>query len=271
MRLFFKKAWAFLKRDLREGLSYKSAYLFQIFGIFANILTFFFVAKIFGEGAGRHLQNYGGEYFPFVLIGIACAGYQGTALSSFSRALSREQGAGTLEAILMTPTTLNTIMLSGSLWTFSFTSLRLVFYLLAGAVFFGVDMSKMNVGASLCVLLLSITALAGLGIFQAGFMLVFKRGNPLGFFLNGASRFLSGVYFPVALLPEWVQGFSHLLPLTYSLEAMRKALLQGESLAALGGEILGLILFTVFLLPMGILFFNWAVRRAKREGSLGFS
>jgi ABC-2 type transport system permease protein len=49
---------------------------------------------------------------------------------------------------------------------------------------------------------------------------------------------------------------------------MRLALLQGYSLAALGLEILALIVFSAVLLPLGILCFRYAVRKAKMDGSL---
>ena len=74
--------------------------------------------------------------------------------------------------------------------------------------------------------------------------------------------------FPVESLPGWLQPVSKLLPITYSLEAMRMALLQGAGLKELWRPIAALILFGAVLLPAGVLAFGLAIRRAKKTGSL---
>lgn len=82
------------------------------------------------------------------------------------------------------------------------------------------------------------------------------------------STLLSGVFYPVSVLPEWVQNFSALLPLTYALDAARLAVLQGYSVHELRLDILVLLGFCAVLLPLALLSFKLAVKRAKIEGSL---
>ena len=76
------------------------------------------------------------------------------------------------------------------------------------------------------------------------------------------------VLFPISVLPEWLRTISYLLPITYSLSGMRHALLQGYSLSALAPEITALMVFSVVLVPLGLLSFKYAVKRAKVDGSL---
>ncbi|MBN1689278.1 MAG: ABC transporter permease [Candidatus Omnitrophica bacterium] len=266
--MFLHKIWAIFKRDLTENLSYKSSFFFDLAGILASMLTFFFIAQLFGPQASPYLEKYGGDYFPFVLIGLAMAGYQMTGLNSFAGALSREIHDGTLEAILITPTSLNTLVLSGALWSFLSTSVRLIIYLVLGIFLFNVDISGMNAEAAVISIFLTITSLAGLGIISAGFLLVFKQGSPVSFVLNGVSKLLAGVYFPIAVLPAWLHNFSYCIPLTHSLEAMRGAILNGKDITALANELIILTLFSLVLLPAGMMYFSWAVRKAKRDGSL---
>jgi ABC-2 type transport system permease protein len=76
------------------------------------------------------------------------------------------------------------------------------------------------------------------------------------------------VYYPVAILPPAFEWISRLLPITYSLHAMRLALLQGASWAALLPDILALIVFSIVLMPLGLRTFRYAVQKAKKEGSL---
>lgn len=65
-----------------------------------------------------------------------------------------------------------------------------------------------------------------------------------------------GVLFPITILPNWLQKISYLLPITYSLRAIRHALLQSYSFQALSFDILMLALCSVVLLPLSIYAFN---------------
>jgi ABC-2 type transport system permease protein len=85
---------------------------------------------------------------------------------------------------------------------------------------------------------------------------------------NATSSFLGGIYYPVTILPGWLQFFSYLLPVTYALRGMRLALLQGASTGAILPDILVLALFSVLLMPASLSAFRFAVRRAKVDGSL---
>ncbi len=82
------------------------------------------------------------------------------------------------------------------------------------------------------------------------------------------SALLGGLYYPVSVLPDWLQYVSYLLPVTYALEGMRLALLKGQSLYELLPNIIALVVFSCIMIPLSIIIFGYAVRRAKREGSL---
>jgi ABC-2 type transport system permease protein len=264
----FRKPLLFLRRDFKTQVSYRLSFLLQFFGMLFSSSSFFFVSQLLGAGAAQYLDDYGGDYFSFVLIGIAFVGYQGVALHAFSGVVQSAQSTGTLEAMLVTPTRLSTILFSSSLWNFAFTSFRVLVYLLLGVLVFGADLRNANVPAGLVVLGLTVVTLSGIGILSACFIMVFKRGNPVNFLFGSLSALLGGVYYPVAVLPDWLQILARFFPLTYSLDAMRRALLTGESLAGLWREVAVLAVFSVLLLPVSLVAFRYAVRRAKRDGSL---
>jgi ABC-2 type transport system permease protein len=260
--------WAFVGRDFKLQTSYRLAFFFQVFGILFSVASFYFVALLFGDAAVPHLQLYGGDYFAFVLVGIAFMRYQGVAMGTFSATIRTGQMMGTLEAMLVTPTRLSTILLASSLWSFAFTSLQVLFYLLLGVVVFGVDLGHANVAAAAVVQILTILVFSGIGILSASFTMVFKQGDPINFLFGSVSTLLGGVLYPITVLPAWLQPASYLLPLTYSLSAMRRAILLGDPLAALMPDLLPLVLFAAVLLPLSFVAFGYAVRRAKIEGSL---
>jgi ABC-2 type transport system permease protein len=264
----FRKPLLFVRRDLRTQMSYRLSFLLQVLGILFSSASFYFVAQLLGSTAASRLGRYGGDYFGFVLIGIAFVGYQGVALHAFSGVIRSAQSLGTLEAMLVTPTRLSTVLVSSSLWNFGFTSLRVVIYLLAGVLVFGADLRGANLLAGLVVLLLTILTLSSIGVLSASFIMVFKRGSPINFLIGSLSSLLGGVYYPLEVLPGWLRTVARVFPLTYSLEAMRRALLAGEGIAKLGQELAVLSGFSIALLPLSLIAFRQAVRQAKRDGSL---
>ena len=259
---------AFLRRDWLNEISYRFSFLLQFFGVFFSVAVFHFVAQLFGDSAAAFLEPYGGDYFSFVLIGIAFGGYFGVGLSGFSSSLRQAQTTGTLEAMLTTPTRVSTIIINSSLWAYAFTTLRVLVYLFIGAVFLGVDLSQGNYPAALLILILTIIAFSGLGILAASFIMVLKRGDPVTWALNALATLLGGVYYPITVLPDWLQVLAGLIPVTYALRAMRLALLQGASFTELLPDILALAFFAAVFLPLSLVAFRWAVQRARVDGSL---
>jgi ABC-2 type transport system permease protein len=79
---------------------------------------------------------------------------------------------------------------------------------------------------------------------------------------------LGGVYFPLQVLPHWVQILSQFIPFTHALEGLRQAVLLGKGLGELSFQVMVLSAFAVVLLPLSLAFFAWVVRQAKRLGTL---
>jgi len=261
-------ATAFLKRDLSQALSYRLSFLLQFVSIFMSVAIFYFLSRLFGNAVAPQLAAYGGDYFSFVLIGLAFTGFMGLSLSSFAQSIREGQMMGTLEIMLLSPTRLSAILLSSSLWSYLLTTLRVVVYLSLGVLVFGVSLGQANFVSALVVMVLSIVSFSGIGILSAALVLVVKKGDPIAWLFGGASSLLAGVYYPISVLPDWLEPLSRFLPLTYALDAMRLAMLKGSSLYELRFDILALLGFTIVLTPLAFLVFRKALKRAKMDGSL---
>ena len=118
------------------------------------------------------------------------------------------------------------------------------------------------------ILVLTIIAMTSLGIIAASFIMVLKRGDPVTLLISSLAVLLGGVYYPVQLMPQWLQQLSRLLPITYSLDAMRRTLLADASFQDVMPDIIALAIFGIVLVPMSLLIFRYAVHRAKVDGSL---
>ena len=262
------KARAFFMKDLISEASYPIAFLGQLGGVLFGALTLYFISRFLDPAAIPTLARYGGNYFAFVLIGVAAAGYLGVALNGFAAQVRQAQVLGTLEALLVTQTGIPAILFGSSLYSFALTSLRVVLYFLVGVLVLGLSLGEANVGAALVILALTIVAFAGMGILSASVIMVLKKGSPVNWLFNSMSWLLGGVFYPVAVLPEWMQKVAAFLPITHTLEGMRLALLRGYGLRELLPQIAPLLLFIVIVVPLSAVVFAWAVRRAKRDGSL---
>jgi len=261
-------AGAFLRRDLSQALSYRFAFVLQLGSILFSVAIFYFLSRLFGSGVAPQLEAYGGDYFSFVLIGLAFTGFLGLSLSNFADSIREGQVMGTLEIMLLSPTRLSVILFSSSLWAYILTAIRVVVYLLVGVLVFGAGLGQANIPAALLVMILSIASFSGIGILSAAMVLIVKRGDPVAWLLGGASSLLAGVYYPISVLPAWLEPLSRILPLTYALDAMRLAMLKGYSIYELRFDILVLLGFTVILTPLAFMAFRKALKRAKMEGSL---
>ncbi len=262
------KALAFFRRDLLIAASYRLNFILQIGGIFISTVMFYFPSRLVGPGVAGQLAPYRGDYFAFVLIGVAFTEYLTVAMSSFTNQIRSAQVLGTLEALLVTPTPVPGILLFSSLYEFSFTTLHILVYLLFGVLFFGLQFHLGSLAALVLVMALTILAFMGLGLTSAAFVIAFKQGSPLTLIIGTASGLLGGVLYPTTVLPQWLKPVALLLPITHSLEAIRQLLLNGATLADVSRSILALGVFVLVLFPVGLAAFGTALRYAKREGSL---
>jgi ABC-2 type transport system permease protein len=228
----------------------------------------FFLGKLVGEAVLPQLAPYGNSYFPFVMLGLALASFQGVALTAISNNILYGMYTGTLEAMLVTRTSLSTIVFASVLYQFSFALLEILLYLGFSFLFFGVSLGQANLPATAVLLALALLSHLPLGILSAGFILLFKRGDPVTPILGNVSGLLGGVYFPLQILPQWVQTAAQFLPFTHALEGLRQAVLNGKSLGQVSTQVAILSTFAVVLLPLSLAFFAWTVRQAKHLGTL---
>jgi len=230
---------------------------------------FFFLSRLVGTTISGPLAPYGGSYFPFVLIGIAVQNYLTFSLSRFSGSLRESQLSGTLEAVLTTPVSLPLFLTGATLYSFVFNALRVFAYLGAGALLFQVHFNWSRLPAALGILCLTMAAFSSLGIFASAFIIVFKRGDPVNWTFSVLSWLLGGVYYPVSVLPEYLQKTADLIPMTHTLEALRVVLLTDGSLSSIAWQFTALALWAVIGLPVSLACFRYALNRARRQGTLG--
>ena len=259
--------WAFVVRDFRIETSYKIGFLLRIAAALVNIVVYYFIARVFGGAAAPYLQDYGGNYFAFVIIGVAFSDYLWLGINALGSSIREGQSTGTLELMLLSPTRIATVLVSSTLWSYLFASISVVVYLIGGAAL-GIEFDNANVPFALLSLAIAVVSFNALGLFSAALIILMKRGDPFGWLIRVSSVVLGGVFYPMSVMPAWLRFLSLGLPLTHALELIRRSLLNGEGWAELRGELLMLTALTVVLFPLGLLACRVAIRIARTDGSL---
>ena len=261
-------AWAFFSRDAAIALSYRVAFVVQLMGNLLLVGILYYMSQTVGLEKLPALAEYGGNFMAFLLIGVALTDCVLVSLVGFAQQVRESQTTGTLEATLISPVGLPIILIYSSLWNYFLSAVRFLLYLGAGVVLGRVNLHTVNVPAALAIFILTVLCFLGIGILWAGIVLIVKRGEALMGVLSILVMLVSGMLFPVKLLPGWLQYASELIPLTAALQGMRLAVLKGSSLTDLTPILVRLSIFAVLLLAVGLGGFNFAVKLGRQQGSL---
>jgi ABC-2 type transport system permease protein len=260
---------AFLRRDFLTAWSYRVTFVSDILGLILQTVTFYFVGLMVDDSV---LPSYGGvqaSYLEFAVVGIALSMFIALGLSRVARAIRSEQLMGTLESVLMTPTSPVTVQLGSVVYDLIYVPIRTGLFIVAAAAIFGLDFNLDGLGAAAAVLIAFIPFVWGLGIITAGAALT-VRGSAAGVgFSVSVLTLISGAYFPLALFPDWVQSFAEFNPLAIAIEGMRQALLGTAGWSAVAADVAKLVPLSLASLLVGIVAFRFALRRERRVGTLG--
>lgn len=267
--MIFRAFASFFLRDFRQMVSYKFAFLLDVASIVFSAATFYFVARLFDTSASASMQAYGGDYFPFVLIGIAFSAYQTVGLNSFAQSLRQEQYVGTLESVLVTPVRIPTFLAGSALWDFLYATFEVIIYFVVAITAFGLHFTQLNYLSAALSVGLTLSTFMGLGILAAAFILRFKKGNPVTWLIASTGELFGGVYFPTEILPEWMKSISQWVPMTHALSALRKSFLANAPVSAISDDLLFLGLFTLLIWPIGVVAFQISLKKSQEDGTLG--
>jgi len=205
----------------------------------------------------------------YLLIGALLWGYLSLVFMEAAYAIAWERWEGTIEYTFMAPVRRVTHLMGICLFAIGYGLLRTFVVLLVAIAMFRLDFSHADIPAALAVLAASTVPLIGLSILTAVLPLLSpQKGEQMSIALQGFLLLVSGVYYPLSVLPAPMQVAGAASPLTYALSGIRASLLQG---ANLGDELptIGILLaMGALMIPASILVFGWAENRAKRLGLL---
>ena len=232
----------------------------------ANTLTIVFIAK--GVNAtGGHVDV--DRLTTVLLIGAVIWAYLGIIFEVLTETVAWERWEGTIEYTFMAPLSRPVHLFGMGAFAVGYGVIRAGLLFGVVAALFGLSMPDANFVSALVVLAVASISFLGIGMMTAVLPLVSpEKGAQLGFVAQGVMLVVSGVYYPVAVLPEWMQWLAKISPATYALRGVRRAILDGAGVAALWGEIWPLLVIGVVAVPLGLEIFRRGEMYAKRHGKL---
>jgi ABC-2 type transport system permease protein len=265
---FFRFLRAFVRREMAAVGAYRTALIMRGLSFLLAVVSLIFFARFVGAAANPHLTRYGGSYLAFGIVGFVVAELQQVGLSGLAQRVRMAQVMGVLEAELSTPAPPWIVLGAAPVYELGTATVRSIGYLVAAGLLLGVRFQNANWVSVAVAVPLVVAAFGGLGLLTAATTMMARRSNPIAMMLGALSVLLSGVVYPVSVLPGWLQMAAELLPLTHALEALRGALLTGAGIADLRTSMLALALFAAILIPAGLSTFIYALKRARIDGSL---
>jgi ABC-2 type transport system permease protein len=247
---------AFIFRDYEIEKTYRFNFIIKTLSMIFQLALFYYISRLV------QAEN----YFRFVFVGLLFSKVFNFWLNSFTENIRHEQYWGTSELIFLSPNSPLKLILSSSFSKFLALVIEIILFLALGRFFFGLSFSFFDLRV-LPVALINFAAFGGIGLMSAGFIMYLKRGDPVNWFVSSSFDILSGVYFPLAVLPGSLRFLSGFLPTTSALIIWRKIFIEKTfpSLAEIGAQ----FLWAVALICIGVIVFKRSFDLTKKKGELG--
>ncbi len=263
-----RASYAFIERNVNIVKRYWAWELVWLVYTVANSLSISFI----GVGAGQVSGGSGidSQYLVLYLaIGTIVWRYLSVIFYWVTDVVGLERWEGTIEYTLMAPITRFMHMLGQTAFAVLYSLVHTGVVLVVTVLFFDLTMANANLFGFLVLLIAGSLSFIGISIVGSILPLLFpERGSQMTHLIIAGLLLVSGVYYPVSVLPGWLQVFSYLSPATYVLDGARLALLEGAPTLSLWPFIWPLLVMGALSIPAGLQAFHWAERYAKRTGKL---
>lgn len=267
-----RQTWGIFWGQLKIFLTYRTWVVTDTFNTIVSITIYYFLS-LQVQPSQLAASGYGTSYLAFSLIGIAFANYLWFCINRISHSMQSEIREGTFETIASSPIRMRSYLFGQAARGFLVGLYYMVGALAVGVFGFNAPLhfEPAALLTSSLVLVFMVLSHLGLGVFVAGIVLVYKQADPITFMVSLFMEFFAGALFPLQLLANYppLAIASELMPYTYALDALRKSLIQGATLANQGilFDLAVLVVYAVILLPLGLWSFNMGYDKIRREGT----
>jgi ABC-2 type transport system permease protein len=259
--------WGYVQRNYFLTKRYFMWEIVWIVYITANAMAITFIGAGVESVSDTKVDT---EYLmTFLMVGALIWSYLSVLFDVLSETVSWERWEGTIEYTFMSPASRVTHLLGMGFYAVIYGIAQIAIMFGVVSLFFELDLSQANYWGALLMLSVCSVSLVGFGIVAAVLPLLSpEKGQQVSYIVSSLLLLVSGVYYPVDVLPGWMQAISVVSPVTYALEGLRQALQEGAGVAELWGSIWPLLIMGVVFIPLGLYVFHLGERYAKKTGKL---
>jgi ABC-2 type transport system permease protein len=254
---------AVMRRDLHVFLSYRTRIVSQVLTSVFSITLFYYVSKLV------HVSGFGSpqRYFGFVVVGIALVGIMYSCFS-IPELVRQELVAGTFDRLLLSPFGAIRSVIAMTLFPLLYSFVLAALTLGLACVLFGLQLHWSTVPLSVPAMALALLAFLPFGLLFAALTVSIKQGAIGTSWVIALISIVGGLYFPVSLLPHWVQTAAKMQPFTPATDVLRHLLVDSPQSTSIGAALIRLVAFAAVLLPLSILALSSAIRTGQRRGTI---
>jgi ABC-2 type transport system permease protein len=256
-------AGAIVKRDVLIFTSYRMRFLGELISAILGVTLFYYVSRLVTGGSFASSD----AYFAYAVIGLAVLQVLTACLVMLPMTLRQELVAGTFERILVSAYGPVQSLFAMSVFPFLQALVSATITILFAAAVFGMPLSWSTAALSIPAAALGYVAFLPFAVAVTGLVFVVKQaGTGTGFLITCLSL-VAGVFFPVALLPDWIEWASEVQPLTPAADLLRH-LVTGAPIDSPWEATLRLVAFAAVLVPLSLLCMKASLRYAQRRGTV---
>ncbi|MGA2574036.1 MAG: ABC transporter permease [Candidatus Methanomethylicaceae archaeon] len=200
------------------------------------------------------------NYFDFVAPGILAMTVMMSVMTGLPAAISMEKEIGTMDGMMVAPINRLSIILGKTLGQTARGLLQGLIIMALAVGLFGVSIQG-NILLVLGLLLLGVFSFVGLGVVITSFAKDQETAMMMMMTLMFPMMFLSGVFFPIQLMPWYMQDISKVLPLTYASDALRRVMVLGAGVPAIANDLIILIVFGAVMIAIAVPVFRKTMTR----------
>ena len=188
-----------LKKDFLWDFSYKITFFGQFIGMFLTLIIFFFLGETFGAQKIDSLERYDNNYMLFAIIGVGVLDYISMLLRSLSTSIRNAQAFGYIDNIINSGLNELYVILCAMLYPLVKGLIKFSIYLIMASFLSDNELTIELYLTILLVLTVSTVPFIGVALIAGCFILVFKQGDPINYFVNIIVSIFSGIIYPVSV------------------------------------------------------------------------
>jgi ABC-2 type transport system permease protein len=257
-------AGAIFRRDVLLFTSYRARLLSTLVSTGVSLTLFYYVSRLVNSRAVGSPD----DYYAFVVVGLMIFGVLTSTLATPVATLRSEIQAGTFERMVVSPFGAVRSIASLMLFPMALAMVVAVLSLAFAGIVFGLELRWDTAILALPVAAVAALAFAPFGLAMTAAVVLFKQTNAGATLIITAMTLLAGIYFPVALLPDWIEWASEVQPFTPAVDLLRNLLVGTPLSESAAVELVKLVGFAAVTLPLSLLMLRGAVRRSRRQGKI---